>query len=226
MTLPASGTLTFSQIQTEHGGSNPIGLDEYYRQGSIVPLNQSTGPVPTSGALAVSDFYSTEGFSGDYVAFNAGSSGGKFPKIGVKISANENYGTWNETSFAVDSNIQHVMMEISGTSLVGAPIVVSNRAPSNQATITDSVRGPVGSSLLGKTVNFRTSVGGTIASTHTINNATDGFNPISSNVASNVWYEGPQTIYSWNGNGLNGATGAYANDGTPLGSQVYYMDVT
>ena len=226
MTLPASGTLTFSQIQTEHGGSNPIGLNEYYRQGSIVPLNQSTGSVPTSGALAVSDFYSTEGFSGNYVAFNAGSDGGKFPKKGVKISANENYGTWNETSFAVDSNIQHVMMEISGTSLVGAPIVVSNRAPSNQATIVDSVRGPVGSSLLGKTVNFRTSVGGTIASTHNINNATDGFNPISSNVASNVWYEGPQTSYSWNGNGLNGATGAYANDGTPLGSQVYYMDIT
>ena len=37
MTLPASGTLSFSQIQTEFGGSNPISLSEYYRNGSRVP---------------------------------------------------------------------------------------------------------------------------------------------------------------------------------------------
>lgn len=37
MTLPASGTLSFSQIQTEFGGSNPISLSEYYKNGSNVP---------------------------------------------------------------------------------------------------------------------------------------------------------------------------------------------
>jgi len=37
MTLPASGTLSFSQIQTEFGGSNPISFSEYYKNGSNVP---------------------------------------------------------------------------------------------------------------------------------------------------------------------------------------------
>ena len=33
MTLPASGTLSFSQIQTEFTGVNPISLSEYYKSG-------------------------------------------------------------------------------------------------------------------------------------------------------------------------------------------------
>ena len=36
MVLQASGQIDFGQIQTEFGGSNPIGLDEYYRSGSYV----------------------------------------------------------------------------------------------------------------------------------------------------------------------------------------------
>jgi hypothetical protein len=37
MTLPASGALSFANIQTEFGGSNPISLSEYYKNGSNVP---------------------------------------------------------------------------------------------------------------------------------------------------------------------------------------------
>lgn len=55
MTLPASGTITLAQIQTEFGGSNPIGLSEYYRGGAYVTTN-NTG-VPTSGAITLSNFY-------------------------------------------------------------------------------------------------------------------------------------------------------------------------
>jgi len=47
MALPTSGTLSFSQIQTELGGSNPISMDEYRANSSI----------PNSGAISVSDFY-------------------------------------------------------------------------------------------------------------------------------------------------------------------------
>ena len=36
MVLQASGEISFAQIQTEFGGSNPIGLDEYTRSGSYV----------------------------------------------------------------------------------------------------------------------------------------------------------------------------------------------
>ena len=55
MTLPASGIIKLSDIQTEFGGANPIGLSEYYRGGAYVTSN-NTG-VPTSGAISISNFY-------------------------------------------------------------------------------------------------------------------------------------------------------------------------
>jgi hypothetical protein len=58
MALPGSGALTFSAIQTEFGGSNPIGLSEYYRNGAYV--GGGAPNVPTSGAIALSTFYSAE----------------------------------------------------------------------------------------------------------------------------------------------------------------------
>ena len=58
MAMPASGALSFSAIQTEFGGSNPIGLSEYYRNGSYV--GGGAPNVPTSGAIALNTFYSAE----------------------------------------------------------------------------------------------------------------------------------------------------------------------
>ena len=40
MTLQSSGAITLAQVQTEYGGSNPISMSEYYRNGSYV---DSTG---------------------------------------------------------------------------------------------------------------------------------------------------------------------------------------
>jgi hypothetical protein len=61
MPLPLSGTITLAQIQTEFGGTNPIGLNEYYRGGiyvsSGIPQNAS---VPTSGAISLSNFYGAQ----------------------------------------------------------------------------------------------------------------------------------------------------------------------
>lgn len=58
MTLPASGAISLGDIQTEFGGSNPASLDEYYRGGTYVPNIVSTQSIPTSGAIAMSNFYS------------------------------------------------------------------------------------------------------------------------------------------------------------------------
>lgn len=47
MTLQSSGAISLSQIQSEYGGSNPISMSEYYRNGSYVPnaiTSSSTGP--------------------------------------------------------------------------------------------------------------------------------------------------------------------------------------
>jgi hypothetical protein len=61
MTLPTSGPLTLSDIQTEFGGSNPIGLGEYYAGGGLVPAGTTgtNGAVPSSGAISLNSFYGT-----------------------------------------------------------------------------------------------------------------------------------------------------------------------
>jgi len=62
MALPSSGPLTFADIQTEFGGSNPIGLNEYYAGGGLVPAGTSGtyGAVPSSGTISVQNFYGTQ----------------------------------------------------------------------------------------------------------------------------------------------------------------------
>jgi hypothetical protein len=61
MTLQSSGAITLANIQTEFGGSNPIGLNEYYAGGTYVPSYTTgvNGAVPSSGAIKLSDFYGT-----------------------------------------------------------------------------------------------------------------------------------------------------------------------
>ena len=57
MALPPSGQLSLSQIQTEFGGSNPIGMSEYYRNGLYVPDTYANSNIPTGGQISVSNFY-------------------------------------------------------------------------------------------------------------------------------------------------------------------------
>lgn len=61
MTLPTSGPLSLADIQTEFGGTNPIGLNEYYAGGTYVPSGTTGtyGAVPTSGAISIQNFYGT-----------------------------------------------------------------------------------------------------------------------------------------------------------------------
>jgi hypothetical protein len=59
MAIISSGALTFAAIQTEFGGSNPIGLNEYYAGGSYVPAATSgiNGAIPSSGQITLNQFY-------------------------------------------------------------------------------------------------------------------------------------------------------------------------
>lgn len=70
MTLASSGQLTLNDIQGEFGGSNPIGLNEYYRGGSLVPNHGNTTPIPTSGTIEVNDFYGTSSTSPTDLVFS------------------------------------------------------------------------------------------------------------------------------------------------------------
>ena len=60
MALSSSGALSLNDIQGEWGGSNPIGMSEYYGDGDYVTDGATDGDgnaIPESGALDISDFY-------------------------------------------------------------------------------------------------------------------------------------------------------------------------
>jgi len=69
MALPSSGPLALTDIQTEFGGSNPIGMNEYYAGGGLVPSGTSGtyGAVPSSGALSIQNFYGTSNYIPVYI---------------------------------------------------------------------------------------------------------------------------------------------------------------
>jgi hypothetical protein len=56
MALQTTGQISFSQIQTEFGGSNPIQMSEYYKGGTNVP--STVGSAPGSwGSYTTSTLY-------------------------------------------------------------------------------------------------------------------------------------------------------------------------
>lgn len=110
MALPASGAISLGDIQTEFGGSNPVGLNEYYQGGSIIGAGVYPNTIPTSGVIQLDDFYSAEathhyagvssptytynaciGFSVDY--FNGGL------KITVGYWGSGNTSTWTQLQY-------------------------------------------------------------------------------------------------------------------------------
>jgi hypothetical protein len=62
MAIGSSGALSFSDIQTEFGGSNPISISEYYAGGANVPSGTTgdNGAVPSSSTISISIFYGTQ----------------------------------------------------------------------------------------------------------------------------------------------------------------------
>ena len=57
MAIPASGTISLTDIQNEFGGPTPISLSNYYKGGDYVLITDWAPNVPTSGSISVSDFY-------------------------------------------------------------------------------------------------------------------------------------------------------------------------
>jgi hypothetical protein len=53
-TLQSSGAISLNDIQTVFGGTNPIGMNEYYTGGVNVPAG-TTG-IPTSGTISINQF--------------------------------------------------------------------------------------------------------------------------------------------------------------------------
>ena len=57
MAIPASGPISLTTIQAEFGGPSPISLSNYYKNGAYVTAASYAPNVPTSGPIALSDFY-------------------------------------------------------------------------------------------------------------------------------------------------------------------------
>lgn len=57
MALQGSGQISLANLQTEFGGTNPISISEYYRDGAYVTSNNTV--VPASGVISLSKFYNT-----------------------------------------------------------------------------------------------------------------------------------------------------------------------
>jgi hypothetical protein len=96
MTLPASGPISFSDIQSEMGGQNPISLSEYYR-GAYTSAN-NTG-VPTSGTIDLSNLRGAQHHF--YHTVTSSTEQGNLRSIVVAAG-------WNTTSpinFTIDSGV-------------------------------------------------------------------------------------------------------------------------
>lgn len=67
MTLPTSGAINLSNVQTQFGGTNPAQMSEYYAGGAYVPAGTQGGngsdgvasgtTIPSSGTLKMANFY-------------------------------------------------------------------------------------------------------------------------------------------------------------------------
>ena len=63
MAIPSSGAVSFADLQTEFGGTNPIGMNEYYMNGGIVPngtINNTGSNIPSSGQISLTSFYGSK----------------------------------------------------------------------------------------------------------------------------------------------------------------------
>lgn len=63
MALQSSGAISFSELQAEYGGSNPISINEYYRDGTYVPsLVDDTFTATATSTSVSSSFGSRPGY--------------------------------------------------------------------------------------------------------------------------------------------------------------------
>ena len=102
MTLQSSGAITLAQVQTEYGGSNPVSMNEYYRDGSYVD---------STGAYTAYD-YDLTGSDATYWVFvdTGGNDTSIFWNNSAVATFDGNSGTTNHTAGGYEYNrgtLQH-----------------------------------------------------------------------------------------------------------------------
>ena len=122
MALPDSGQISISQLRTTFGGSTPDGLAEYYRGGSNVADNAANTSVPQSGAVSLSDFYSSAGTASRDI------------RVWMSYLFNENgFGVTSQSSTAAPSSIS-----ASANAVAWQPVFRAGQGYITSASITIS----------------------------------------------------------------------------------------
>ena len=90
MPLQSNGAISFVNIQTEFGGANPIGLNEYYLNGTYTTGTGAAG-IPTSGQISLNQFYGKSKVTGPAIPVTTGlyaryTGDGPFTKVGNNIT--------------------------------------------------------------------------------------------------------------------------------------------
>lgn len=106
MPLQSSGAISLDNIQTEFGGSNPIGIDEYYGRGGA----------PASGTISIGDFYGrsagatlTLTSSATFTVSGAGTQGNPY----VATSTNKSPNTTGFAEFTLSGGNSNVTINWS-----------------------------------------------------------------------------------------------------------------
>ena len=186
MTLPASGPLSLNDIQTEFGGTNPIGMNEYYAGGGLVPpgTTGTYGAVPSSGALSVQNFYGTSNY--------------------IPVYIEEIFSTWlatgQGTSFTIDNGID--------LSTKGGMVWMKRRSSAQDNYVFDTVRGASNALITNNTIG---QYGNSQINSFTTTGFTGSF---LANGSTNVFWtfrEQPKffDVVTYTGNGVAGRTVAH-----------------
>jgi hypothetical protein len=133
MALPITGKLTLGDIRDEFGGSNPVRISDYYKDGGLVPDIFNNGSVPTSGTIKISDFYgasavTTETLSVSPVSNSVPSNATTYT---VQVSSNTNWTFSSNVSWLPSSLSQH-----NGNVNVSINVASNNSSSSRNGVIT------------------------------------------------------------------------------------------
>jgi len=109
--LPTSGAISWNDIQNSFGGSNPVGIDEYYRNSTYVPTSGINNSIPTSGTISASNFHGSDGFSGTTGTFTNGTTGGKITAQGWNAGL---YGADLGVAFTTGAGIKVSIFQCGG----------------------------------------------------------------------------------------------------------------
>lgn len=175
MTLQASGSISLSDIRGEFGGSTPDTLSEYYRGGGLVPDTATNAGIPTSGSIALSDFYGAANLTAEFdkVSYSASHSV-QAPNTAIATLSIANNGIISASPSGIGGNYENQgeltesdfdirLVTISGTVSSGSAVDTwLNLGTTRSWTVT---RSAIGSKSFSGTFEIRPAGGGSTIDT-------------------------------------------------------------